>query len=78
MSVAHVINVAQKFTFVVHHGRDDGVGTVGDEGDLFNLNSTLANLAKYFWLRGFFLKSLLFKKKLATLIAVKKLIRYLD
>ena len=34
MSVAHVIDVAQKLKFVVH-SRDDGVQTIGDQGDLF-------------------------------------------
>ena len=34
VSVAHVVDVAQKLKFVVH-GRDDGVQTVGDQGDLF-------------------------------------------
>ena len=34
MSVAHVVDVAQKLKFVVH-GRDDGVQTIGDQGDLF-------------------------------------------
>ena len=34
VSVAHVVDVAQKLEFVVH-SRDDGVDTVSDEGDLF-------------------------------------------
>jgi hypothetical protein len=34
VSVAHVIDVAQKLKFVVH-SRDDGVQTIGDQGDLF-------------------------------------------
>ena len=34
MSVAHVVDVAQKLEFVVH-SRDDGVDTVSGEGDLF-------------------------------------------
>ena len=34
VSVAHVVDVAQKLKFVVHC-RDDGVQTVGDQGDLF-------------------------------------------
>ncbi len=34
VSVAHVVDVAQKLKFVVH-SRDDGVQTIGDQGDLF-------------------------------------------
>ena len=34
MSVAHVIDVAQKLKFV-SHSRDDGIQTIGDQGDLF-------------------------------------------
>ncbi len=33
MGVAHVVDVAQKLQFVIQSG-DDGVNTVGDEGDL--------------------------------------------
>jgi hypothetical protein len=33
VSVAHVVNVTQKLQFVIQSG-DDGVNTVGDEGDL--------------------------------------------
>jgi hypothetical protein len=33
VGVAHVVDVAQKLQFVIQSG-DDGVNTVGDEGDL--------------------------------------------
>jgi hypothetical protein len=34
VSVAHVIDVAQKLKFV-SHSRDDGIQTIGDQSDLF-------------------------------------------
>jgi hypothetical protein len=34
VSVAHVVDVAQKLKFV-SYTRDDGVQTIGDQGDLF-------------------------------------------
>ena len=34
MSVAHVVDVAQKLK-LFSHSRDDGVQTIGDQGDLF-------------------------------------------